>query len=132
MCSGVGTNKDMIQWGGSMSVILRMLFGFFDYDAFISKNVGLGGGAAPFGAIVFWLCVVLGIIVSQNVMLAIVSQAYDNVRGQGESLTSRVPLWTNTNRRIGCQWCGRAKRKDKPVGSRRAYNTTSGRSVGTL
>ena len=66
--------------------------------------------------------VVLGIVVSQNVMLAIVSQAYDNVRGQGESLTSRVPLWTNTYRRIRwavsrrrqgldprIQWCGRRK-----------------------
>jgi len=72
--SGAGTNPDMLNIGGSMSVVLRLVFGFYDYDAFISNNMGLGA-ATSLGAIVFWTCVALGIVVAQNVMLAIVSQA---------------------------------------------------------
>jgi len=72
--SGAGTNTDMLYIGGSLSVVLRLVFGFYDYDAFISNSVGLGS-ATYIGAVVFWVCVGLGIVVAQNVMLAIVTQA---------------------------------------------------------
>ena len=106
MYSGLGTNKDMIYSGGALSVVLRLVFGFYDYDAFISKNIGLGTMGAP-GAVVFWVCVVLGIVVAQNVMLAIVGQAYDNIQQQGKSLTTSVPLWTTLRRRIRWGICRR-------------------------
>ena len=94
-----GTSKDMLYSGGALSVVLRLVFGFYDYDAFIAHNIGLGSFAA-IGSVVFWVCVILGIVVAQNVMLAIVSQAYDNTRAQGNTLTTRMPLWTQLWNRL--------------------------------
>ena len=68
----------MLHVGGSMSVVLRLVFGFYDYDAFIANNLGLGAFEYT-GPMVFWACVGLGIVVAQNVMLAIVSQACEFV-----------------------------------------------------
>ncbi len=75
------------------------MFGFYDYDKFIGNNLGLGS-ATFLGPTVFWFCIILGVVVAQNVMLAIVSQAYDNIQQKGNTLTTRMPLWTQSKHRL--------------------------------
>ena len=105
MYSGAGTSSDMMHSGGALSTVIRLVFGFYDYDDFIGNNRGLGS-ATYMGAVVFWMVVGLGIVVAQNVMLAIVGQAYDNIQEKGNSLTTSMPLWTQSWNRLQF-WCRR-------------------------
>jgi len=93
-----GTSSDWTTLGGGFSVVLKLIFGYYDYDQFISNNIGLGAFSL-LGPVVFWLCLFLGVVIAQNVMLAIVGQAYDNIHLTGNTLTTSMPLWTQAYRR---------------------------------
>jgi hypothetical protein len=93
-----GTSSDWTTLGAGFSVVMKLIFGFYDYDQFVGNSIGLGA-LALLAPLTFWMCLFLGVVVAQNVMLAIVGQAYDNVQKTGQTLTTTMPLWTQAYRR---------------------------------
>ena len=79
ICYGLaGTNRDFSSLLSTMVTVIKLIFGFYDMETFINNGKGLGGGltkAIP--EMLFWLTVIMGIVIAQNIMLAIIVEAYD-------------------------------------------------------
>ena len=55
-----------------------LTFGFMDFDTFTNQGLGLGDWK-PVIIVVFWIVVMILIVISQNIVLSIVVNAYHDV-----------------------------------------------------
>ena len=80
-----GGPLDFIFTTTALSSITRLTFGFYDFSDFINNYQGMG----TFGVtreLWFWLCVVMNVIVVQNITLAIIGRSFeDAVEEQAET-----------------------------------------------
>ena len=73
----VGANIDLGEPGASLNTIGLLTFGYYDYDTLM--NTGLGFGNTPWiPTIFFWLLVFITLMFAQNIILAIVADAYSD------------------------------------------------------
>lgn len=64
---------------GSVQSIALITFGFMDFETFVDQGLGLGEWK-PTIIVVFWITVAILLVISQNIVLSIVVNAYNNVR----------------------------------------------------
>ena len=93
----VGANPDFAEPGGSLNAIGLLTFGFYDYESLY--NDGIGFGFTPYiSTIIFWLLVFITLMFAQNIILAIVVEAYDKC--SGKVMEGDLPFIRMTIRRL--------------------------------
>jgi hypothetical protein len=79
----VGANSDFATPGGSLNAVALLTFGFYDYETLF--NTGLGFGFTPWmSTVLFWLLVFIALMFAQNIILAIVAEAYSDCAAKVE------------------------------------------------
>ena len=86
-----GGNSLYPNFAETLNNVALLTFGFGDYESIY--NGGTGFGPMSFMVqIVFWILVALSILFAQNIILAIVGQAYDECSEKAEGCDSFVSI----------------------------------------
>ena len=68
-----------------------LTFGFMDYETFANSGLGLGDWK-PTIIVIFWITVMILIVISQNIVLSIVVNAYQDVSTNLSSNAFLLPV----------------------------------------
>lgn len=74
-----GGNPQFLRFPDGLSLMTRLTFGFLEYPEFNNNSLGLGTAFAAVTAL-FWFGVLLLVVYSQNIILAIVAEAYEEAK----------------------------------------------------
>lgn len=91
LTSVCGFNNSFVTLDDSFNEILQVTFGFVDYDSFTNNNFGLGY-ATIFVKTFFYIAVIIFTVIIQNIILAIVGNAYDVARRPENSSRNIIGL----------------------------------------
>lgn len=87
----LGANVDFASFSDTLNRIALLTFGFYDYDGMYNGGIGLGFGTAVM-SMWFWLMVILSYMFAQNIILAIVANAYDAASERASTRNSKIFL----------------------------------------
>jgi hypothetical protein len=74
-----GGNEQFIRFSDGLSIMTRLTFGFLSYEDFQAQALGLGSAVAAV-TFLFWIAVLLLVVYTQNIILAIVAEAYEEAK----------------------------------------------------
>ena len=74
-----GGNDQFLRFSDGLSIMTRLTFGFLDYEDFQANALGLGSAVAAV-TFLFWVAVLLLVVYTQNIILAIVAEAYEEAK----------------------------------------------------
>lgn len=132
-----GGNPQFLRFQDGLSLMGRLTFGFLDYTEFNNLSLGLGTAYSAVTAL-FWFGVLLLVVYSQNIILAIVAEAYEEAKATlGTADTSFLVLVLQriifTGALIAavfrifvyhtCGWCVCNRPKDQPPDLLTLYDT---------
>ncbi|KAG1662376.1 hypothetical protein FOA52_006638 [Chlamydomonas sp. UWO 241] len=89
--SWMGGNAEFVTFWGTLMSIINLTLGFYDFQAFTGGREFAWTALVMFVTIIFVVCVFGLVIISQNIILAIISDAYskmDSLRPGGEGSRS--------------------------------------------
>eukprot|EP00775_Hariotina_reticulata_P010000 gene10000-10154_t len=76
-----GGNYQFLRFADGLSVMSRLTFGFLTYDEFQSQALGVGAAVSAV-TFLFWVAVLLLVVYTQNIVLAIVAEAYEEAKAK--------------------------------------------------
>eukprot|EP00879_Flechtneria_rotunda_P000618 GHRR01000731.1.p1 GENE.GHRR01000731.1~~GHRR01000731.1.p1 ORF type:complete len:1462 (+),score=478.47 GHRR01000731.1:180-4565(+) len=87
-----GGNYQFLRFADGLSVMTRLTFGFLNYQEFQSQALGVGAAVSTV-TLLFWVAVLLLVVYTQNIILAIVAEAYEEAKAKlGTAETSFLML----------------------------------------
>jgi hypothetical protein len=106
-----GGNPHFTTMAGTMAQLARLTFGFMDYDDFLNQRLGMSEFDFV-SAIIFWVIIVFMFVIAQNIVLAIVVDAYEdvNVGHDDMGFLSMVSLRISYSFKCFCNRTGIIKR----------------------
>ncbi|WIA11021.1 hypothetical protein OEZ85_011175 [Tetradesmus obliquus] len=87
-----GGNFQFLRFADGLSLMSRLTFGFLSYEDFQSQALGVGAAVSAV-TLLFWVAVLLLVVYTQNIILAIVAEAYEEAKSSlGTAETSFLML----------------------------------------
>ncbi|KAF6255033.1 hypothetical protein COO60DRAFT_259439 [Scenedesmus sp. NREL 46B-D3] len=87
-----GGNFQFLRFADGLALMSRLTFGFLSYEEFAAQALGVGAAVSAV-TLLFWVAVLLLVVYIQNIILAIVAEAYEEAKSTlGTAETSFLML----------------------------------------